>query len=642
MAESSTRTIFGLLAAGVVGVTAASPAWAEVRAPETEVATESPNAVPAELLLGRSRPTPSAGWRYWPSVLEPRGASELSVALVPPSASAPVPRGPQPLSEPDAAWVASLELPDLPVRIDARVVEYLRFYRDSERGRAMAREWALRSGRFVAAIRARLAAAKLPLDLVWLSLVESGHDPSIRSRAGALGLWQFMPGTARLYGLEVNRWVDERHDPELSTQAAVQFLSDLRERFGSWELAMAAYNMGPGGLGRSIQKYNTNDYWRLSRYEAGIPWETALYVPKIMATALVMNNRQAFGLDDVAPAEPEARDTVTLAAGRTLAEMAQVTGVPLPELLRRNPQLIARRAPPASGGPRAWRVHLPPGKGAVLSAHLAALPSNRAAENAVAAGAVVTGVAGTGVAGAGVAGTGVAGAGVAGAGVAGALAVAAVEDGAALEEAPAVDPLPAVARVVVVPARRFRYTTRRTLFYEVVAGETLAAIAARFRVTPAELLLWNDVDRAARLQPGQVLQLFLPEAQPLTGVRQWTPAEVSVLVAGSPEFYEYFEGRAGRVRVVVAARRGDTLTRIGDRYGLRSGVMERINQRSRREVLTAGEEVVVYVKPWRAAQIGGERVRVPAPAPNAAASSAPAPEAKASVPARSFSSEGAR
>ena len=319
--------MLGLFAAGLVGTIAEPCAWAEVRVGETAVAT---------------------AWPYLPSVVEPRGASGLSAGLLPPnsrspsqsSAAAPT------VSAPEAVWLASLKLPDLPVRIDARVVEYLRFYRDSERGRAIARQWAERRGRFVPAVQAELKRASLPLDLVWLSMVESGHDPSIRSPAGALGLWQFMPGTARLYGLEVDRWIDERHDPELSTLAAVRFLSDLFDRFGSWELAMAAYNMGPGGLDRAIQKYNTNDYWLLSRYEAGVPWETTLYVPKIIATALVMNNQRAFGLGDVVPAASAARDTVALEPGRTLTEVAQATGVPLASLLRLNPQLVASRAPP--------------------------------------------------------------------------------------------------------------------------------------------------------------------------------------------------------------------------------------------------------------------------------------------------------
>ena len=120
----------------------------------------------------------------------------------------------------------------------------------------------------------------LPEDLIWVSLVESGFDPAIRSPAGAAGLWQLMPDGARIYGLVVDRWIDERLDPERSTDAAARYLADLHRRFGAWELALAAYNMGYGGLLAAIRKYNTNDYWELSRFESGIPFETALYVPR--------------------------------------------------------------------------------------------------------------------------------------------------------------------------------------------------------------------------------------------------------------------------------------------------------------------------------------------------------------------------
>jgi len=484
-----------------------------------------------------------------------------------------------PVSPTEARWLEGLTLPDLPVRIDARVLEYLRFYRDSERGRALALQWALRSGRFVEAVQAELERAALPVDLVWLSMVESGHDPSIRSRAGALGLWQFMPSTARTYGLAVDRWVDERYDPDLSTLAAARFLRDLHERFGSWELAMAAYNMGPGGISRAIQKYNTNDYWLLSRYEAAIPRETALYVPKIVATALVMNNKSAFGLAEVVPSGLESHDTIVVDAGRALSEVAQAAGVPVTEVLRLNPQFVAKRAPPAGHGLPHWRVHLPSGKGAGVAARLQALPPSPVAPAAAQVEIERTPV------------------------------TKAVEDSGALEVSV---PGP---RVAVVPARRFQYTTRTPVFYEVRSGDRLEAIAAAFRVTEPELLLWNSLDPRARLQPGQVLQLFVDQKRSLAGVRHATRPEVQVLEAGSAEFYDYFEARAGRVRLVVAARAGDTLRRIGDRYGLRANSMERINQRSRNEVLAAGDEVVVYVKPWRAAQAGDRRLAKRAAAP---------------------------
>src|SRR5690606_31857300 len=200
------------------------------------------------------------------------------------------------LKEEDLTWLRGLTLPDLPVILDRRVVTYLKFYRDSQQGRTIAAIWTKKSGRYVAEMKAQLRRAGLPTDLVWLSMIESGHNPVIKSPAGAVGLWQFMPESGRMYGLVVARWVDERRDPARSTQAAVRFLSDLYRRFGNSELAMAAYNMGYAGMSRAVEKYSSNDYWALSRLESGIPWETTLYVPKIFALAIVMNNRSAFGV----------------------------------------------------------------------------------------------------------------------------------------------------------------------------------------------------------------------------------------------------------------------------------------------------------------------------------------------------------
>src|SRR5690606_25703856 len=222
------------------------------------------------------------------------------------------------------------------------------FYRDSEQGQAIVHVWAKKAGRYAPALREEFGRAGLPKDLIWLSLIESGHNPTIRSSAGAVGLWQFIASSARMYGLTVDRWVDERLDPARSTQAAIRFLSDLYQRFGSWELAMAAYNMGYAGMSRAIQKFNTNDFWQLSRYEAGIPWETTLYVPKILAIAIVMNNKRAFGIDHVVPDPQERFDTLLVKPGQSLQDVAAAARVSSAELERLNPQLLAGRTPPAA------------------------------------------------------------------------------------------------------------------------------------------------------------------------------------------------------------------------------------------------------------------------------------------------------
>ena len=236
----------------------------------------------------------------------------------------------------------------------------LRFYRDSKRGRAIARVWAKKAGHFTPMLKQQLAQAGLPTDLVWLSMIESGHDASISSRAGAAGLWQFMPATARRYGLVVDRLVDERLDPLKSTQAAIAYLRDLYQHFGSWELAMAGYNMGHGGLMRSVQRYNTNDFWQLCRYEAAVPWETALYVPKIFALALVMNNKPVFGLSNQGTASPRARERVVVTGGTSLRQIARGVGVSRVALSLDNPQFLKARLPKRKESP-GYEVILPPG-----------------------------------------------------------------------------------------------------------------------------------------------------------------------------------------------------------------------------------------------------------------------------------------
>lgn len=490
---------------------------------------------------------------------------------------------------PDAAWLKSLALPNLPVVLDEFVIKYLRFYRDSPAGKSIGKVWAKKSGRYTAAIKTELARAGVPTDLVWLSMIESGHNPTITSPAGAAGLWQFMPDAGRTYGLTVDRWVDERLDPERSTEAASRYLSDLYRRFGSWELAIASYNMGYGGLSKSIRKYNSNDFWELVRYEAGIPWETTLYVPKIFALAIVMNNKKAFGLDMVPSDPPESFDVVSVGPSVALDDVARAAGVAATTIAEMNPAFLAGRTPPwLPGTPKpSWRVHVPAGKGSSCSAVLArATESDDSLETYVSKfGDTVESIAnahGTSEA-----------------------RIRALNRVEPKELLAAGTPLlvPRGPRnaasdpnedVVVVPPREFAYADRSRVFYRVLPNDSLSRVASVFSVSVADIGSWNALDESARLQPGMALQLFVDRSKTFAA-RTLTPAETRVLVAGSPEFYDYFEGQNGRKRVVVSARDSDTLTTLGKRYGMTVGSIERVNHRSRTDKLRAGEAVVVYV-----------------------------------------------
>jgi peptidoglycan lytic transglycosylase D len=538
------------------------------------------------------------GWSWdLPEPVDSGGAAVVASGL-PPGARVTTPAPPK-ISAADAALLHGLTMPDLPVPLDARVVKYLKFYRDTPRGQAIARVWAKKSGRYAPAIKAELAKAGLPTDLVWLSLIESGHDPTIVSPAGAAGLWQFVPEAARLYGLTVDRWVDERLDPERSTEAAVRYLSDLHRRFGNWELAMAAYNMGYGGLERAIRKFNTNDFWGLSRYEAGIPWETTLYVPKILATAIVMNNKKAFGLDGVTPDPADRFDTVLVEPGVSLDKVASAAGVAPSTLADLNPDYLAGRTPPVRPGERGrvWAVHVPVGSGKAARRRLVRSSgvNPELVPYVVRFGDTVE-----------------------------TIAAARGTPPAELEHLdhigrheelsagtvilvprhfPAADAVdPSAKPVVVVPPRDFDYPKRRRIFYHVLAGDTLARVARAFSVTRSELETWNALDPSARLQSGMVLQMFVPRDAGLDHVRHIDGDRARLLVAGSREFFNYFEAQKGRRRILVTVKRGDTLYSIGKRYGMSVGWMERVNRFSRHKQLQIGETVVVYSK--RSAKAG--------------------------------------
>src|SRR4051812_14423364 len=152
----------------------------------------------------------------------------------------------------------------------------------------------LRSGKYKKLIDKALDDYKLPRGLAYLPVIESAYVPSVTSRAGAHGIWQFMPETARDYGLRVDWWVDERADPERSTRAAAAYLRDLYRQFNDWPLTLAAYNAGPGRVRRALEQNNAATFWELC--DAGaLPKETRGYVPTFYATLIIASDPTTYG-----------------------------------------------------------------------------------------------------------------------------------------------------------------------------------------------------------------------------------------------------------------------------------------------------------------------------------------------------------
>lgn len=188
-----------------------------------------------------------------------------------------------------------------------------------------------------------LAQYHLPAELKYLSIIESGLNPRAVSRASAVGLWQFMSFTGRYFGLQHDGYIDDRMDPEKSTEAACRYLKQLYTIFGNWELALAAYNSGPGTVKRAIRRSGyKKTFWEIYRY---LPRETRSYVPQYVAIIYAMNYAEEHNMADLAPERIMPHDTVMVRNYLHLETFAQLTGTCVDELQELNPSLRRHAVP---------------------------------------------------------------------------------------------------------------------------------------------------------------------------------------------------------------------------------------------------------------------------------------------------------
>jgi membrane-bound lytic murein transglycosylase D len=256
-----------------------------------------------------------------------------------------------------------------------RVLEYLRFFQVDARDRFAI--WLSRLGRYEGMIRARLRARGLPEDLVYLTLIESGLSNTAVSRAKAVGMWQFMASTGRVYGLAIDPWMDERRDPFKATDAAVNHLADLVDRLGSVYLAAAAYNAGAGrverGIGRlpgDVPDSLTDQVFFQLAEQRYLKRETRDYVPKLIAAALIAKQPARYGFTDVAAMPPLVFDEVMVPDATGLDVIARLADTSVAAVLELNPHFVRGVTPPG----RAVTVRVPRGSGGAVAERYADLP----------------------------------------------------------------------------------------------------------------------------------------------------------------------------------------------------------------------------------------------------------------------------
>jgi membrane-bound lytic murein transglycosylase D len=339
-----------------------------------------------------------------PSPVQPPPPAPVPVAISLPTDSAV--SSPAKAARDSAADAAALDslngaqpaasLPEVPIESkatwDLNVASFadqprVKYYLDYFVGRAHDRfqVWLQRMGRYESYARAQFAARKLPGDFVYLALIESGYSPEAVSRARAVGIWQFMPGTGKVFGLRADTWLDERRDPIKATDAAAHYLDDLSQRFGSHYLAAAAYNAGAGRVGRGLQTMyghgssDDDDTVDVTSDEAffsladtrTIRDETKNYVPQLIAAAIIAKEPAKYGFDVPSHVVPFSLDSVIVDPGTGLDLIARLADTTLDAMRDLNPHLLRLITPPDERYP----VRVPTGTAERVAAAYAALPS---------------------------------------------------------------------------------------------------------------------------------------------------------------------------------------------------------------------------------------------------------------------------
>ncbi|TAN62448.1 LysM peptidoglycan-binding domain-containing protein [bacterium] len=247
------------------------------------------------------------------------------------------------------------QLPDVPIVVNRQVEAYIAYFQT--RGKKHFEKWLSRSNTYMELITGILSSEGVPEDLFYIAFIESGLSPVAKSRARAVGIWQFIKGTAKIYGLRVDWWIDERRDPEKSTRAAARYFKNLYDIFGSWYLAAAGYNAGEGRILRAIKRSNSDDFWvitantkiskkdRKNRKKA-LKKETRDYVPKYLAAMMIAKNPASYGFEAQMEATALNYDKVKVSTATDLHIVADAAGTTVEEIKRLNPELLHWFTPP--------------------------------------------------------------------------------------------------------------------------------------------------------------------------------------------------------------------------------------------------------------------------------------------------------
>ncbi len=481
-----------------------------------------------------------------------------------------------PPGDPRLAALANKELisvkHDLPLTVNESVLQYLSYF-TTTKGRSIVEHGLDREGQYDAMIRRVLREEGVPEDLVYLAQAESAFLPDAVSRAGARGIWQFMPYRGEEYDLERNYWVDQRSDPEKATHAAARHMRDLYDMFGDWYLVMAAYNSGPLNVSRAIERTGYADFWELQKRGA-LPKQTQNYVPIIIAMALVGKDPAAYGIHvDAQKAEPS--ETVKPGAPIDPHLVADASGADLDDLHTLNPELLRNITPSDPN----FELKMPAGTAAKFEQNIQQVPQAKWTSwrlHEFEEGDTLAGVARNYH-----------------------VTLAALESANHLEA----DAELQSGFWLTVPAAP---PVAKLVHYKVQRGDTLTGIADRFDVTVEDLRKWNHLrgnsaPRGLRLriyaggEQAEAVVAAKPKSAENAPVAPRAQAATSVASATAPKMQPaaHIEAVKSAQETQHRVKQGETLYSIAKTYGTTVSALRQSNSFLAVRSLQAGDVLTI-------------------------------------------------